>query len=173
MIKKIILLIGVLLLITSCSRSIYYAYQRGDIYATLELTKRNDIIYRTKSDLYNNNYLYIDAINLKERNEKYVSIGESFTLSYININGEYKACFPLITENLIWSSYITYKKKSDSLSLLWTPEIKKKLLKEPCFKETGITWFPPYLKRIKKIDYKKFKLPYKKKYLRTMNPKHR
>ncbi len=167
----------------SCSRSVYYAYQKGDTYATLELTKGNNLIYRAKSDdfYYNENsnfkkYLYITSLNIDKQEDNFLSIGENFTMLYLNNIEEegYNGCISKRTKDFLWNSYIRYEKKSlDSLSLLWTPEIKKKLLKEPCFKKTGITWFPPYLKKIKKIDYKKFKLPYKKKYLRTMNPKHR
>ncbi len=166
----------------SCSRSVYYAYEKGGTYATLEVTKDNNLIYRAKSRRYYykassnfRDYLFIDAKNIDEFEENYFSIGEAFTMIFID-NNDYNRdyCSGTLTNDFLSNNYLTYKKiNQDSLDLLWTPEIKKKLLKEPCFKESGITWFPPYLKRIKKIDYKKFKLPYKKKYLRTMNPKHR
>ncbi|GGX35064.1 hypothetical protein [Aquimarina muelleri] len=61
------------------------------------------------------------------------------------------------------------KKNRDSLDLL--TNLKTELGKEPCFTEHKITWFPPYLKKIKKIDYKKFNLPLKEKYLKTMADK--
>ncbi|WP_338815801.1 hypothetical protein V9L05_22665 (plasmid) [Bernardetia sp. Wsw4-3y2] len=63
-------------------------------------------------------------------------------------------------------TYVSYfRESSDSLSLVWTPDRKKEFLKEPCFQEITIDWFPPYLKRVDKIDYEKFDLPIKKKYL--------
>ncbi len=162
-----------ILLVTSCSRGIYYAYEKDGTYATLELTKMNDIIYRTNAKEEIKKYLYIKTQNIKNYNDDVLTIGEAFLILYTDLNKEdYEVCFSKHTEKLLWNSYINYTKINvDSLILSKVDE--DQLLKEPCFKETGIRWFPPYLKRIKKIDYKKFKLPYKKKYLKTMNPKHR
>jgi len=80
---------------------------------------------------------------------------------------KFDSCFYDILDKK--GSEITYiAREKDSLDLLWTPNIKRDLLKEACYKENNITWFPPYLKRVKKIDYKKFNLPQ----IKTKHLKH-
>ena len=64
-------------------------------------------------------------------------------------------------------SYVLYIRESrDSLRLIWTQNIKKEFLNETSFAMMEIDWFPPYIKRVKKIEYKKFNLRVKKKYLK-------
>ncbi len=181
---RITFLIVILLITISCNRSIYYAYEKGGTYATLEFSKDKHIIYRAKSDenykpnlgTWSKEYVYLNSQDVDEEDNDFIAIRENFILEYIiDLEEESnRSCFSTMTTDFLWNSYVKYKKvTSDSLILIWSNERYENLKKEPCFEESGITWFPPYLKRIKKIDYKKFKLPYKKKYLKTMNPKHR
>ncbi len=175
MIKKIIFLIVILLINVSCSRSVYYAYEKDGTYATLELTKdNNDIIYRAKSKEYysEKKYIYFESRNNSRSDQNVHTIG-FFILKYIKENEEFMACFANSNNKGVLNDYLEYYAENDSIFLKKNSKLNKNFDSEPCFKKTGITWFPPYLKKIKKIDYKKFKLPYKKKYLRTMNPKHR
>ena len=172
-------IITILIIFTSCHRSTYYVYEQGDTYATIEITKDNEFIYRAKSVAHYlhsdfKKYFYLNSNNVDNFSKQFLSIGEGFIINFIGDNDYIGYCSSKVTSNFLFTSYLTYiKNDKDSIHLLWSKKIKNNLLNEPCFKKTGLTWFPPYLKRIKKIDYSKFNLPYKKKYLETMNPKYR
>ena len=173
---KPIVYIVAFLLLSSCSRSIYYAFEKEGTYSTLEEKKNGDVIYRAiskehyfteRSGFKNYIYLYSPISS----NNIYTGIGTDFILMFIENLDPY-------TENTCTTNnqfnpdknIIHYSKKNrDSLDLL--TNLKTELGKEPCFIKHKITWFPPYLKKVKKIDYKKFNLPLKEKYLKTMADK--
>ena len=55
--KKTIFLIVLIFVLQSCSSSIYYAYEKDGDYCTLEVTKKEDVIYRAYySDNQNKEY---------------------------------------------------------------------------------------------------------------------
>ena len=73
----------------------------------------------------------------------------------------------------VYDSYMTgstyvwyYRESKDSLRLAFSDGAEG-LGKEPCFKEMGLWWFPPYMKQIDKIEYEKFNLDIKTKYLKN------
>lgn len=168
--KKAIFLIVLIFVLSSCASSIYYAYEQKGDYCTLEVTKQDDVIYRAFSENYavpnydfpnaNNIYIYIKSHD--ENHENSVSIDDFFELYFIKINSDkfnYCGGFEEIGAPYL-ETLITYSKETkDGLDLLWYPKIKEKLIMQDCTRENAITWFPPYMKRIKKIDYKKFNLP--------------
>ncbi|WP_338815800.1 hypothetical protein V9L05_22660 (plasmid) [Bernardetia sp. Wsw4-3y2] len=81
-------------------------------------------------------------------------------------NGKYEDVVYDEPHPLTGMTYVLYlRENSDSLKLLWMQDSQKEFLKEPCFQDITIDWFPPYIKRVDKIDYEKFDLPIKKKYL--------
>ncbi|WP_438710670.1 hypothetical protein ACSTS3_18120 [Aquimarina muelleri] len=172
-----VLYIVTLLFLSSCSRSIYYAFEKEGTYCTLEEKKNGTVIYRAVSkEKYNIHssglieYLYIESID--SSNDFFAGISGSFFLKLINsieVKSE-EICFSNI-ELSIDEFIVHYSKiNKDSLDFL-SDNLDVRLQKNNCFAKHKITWFPPYLKKIKKIDYKKFNLPLKKKYLKTMADK--
>ncbi len=158
----------------SCSHSLYYAYEDENSYCTFEVTKGNNVIYRGKSNKYKEKkYIHIKSSSYEDKKIRLIA---GFVLQYLEESNDenVRICFSKFINNdlnTFYTSFVKYNfENKDSLAIETSQD---KIFREPCFKKTGITWFPPYLKKIKKIDYKKFRLPYKKKYLRTMNPKHR
>ena len=174
---KPIVYIVALLFLSSCSRSIYYAFEEEGTYCTLEEKKNGTVIYRAISkEHYTESstmkeYIHIESYN--SSHEDYTGIGMSFILRYINHVDSHNIGICTTTDNYsLTDNYIHYSKSEHTDSI---PFLKGKYLeeieKEPCFTEHKITWFPPYLKKVKKIDYKKFNLPLKEKYLKTMADK--
>lgn len=71
-------------------------------------------------------------------------------------------------KDLSGDTYLIYYRESiDSLSLLFTKDMREEFEKEPCFKEMDLWWFPPYMKQVDKIEYEKFNLDVKTKYLKN------
>ncbi len=171
--KPIIYIIA-LLFLSSCSRSIYYAFEEKGTYCTLEEKKNGTVIYRAvskehyKKSSSSINYLHIYSNN--DPDSLYLGIGNVFTFSFLRKSKEICMSSYKLSP---FENFINYTKRydNDSLSLLMYSDKKKTILKEPCFAEHKITWFPPYLKKVKKIDYKKFNLPLKEKYIKTMADK--
>jgi len=55
--KRFFFLILIIFIVSSCSKSIYYAYEKNGDYCTLEVTKNDDVIYRAfYGDNYNKEY---------------------------------------------------------------------------------------------------------------------
>ncbi|WP_438710665.1 hypothetical protein ACSTS3_18095 [Aquimarina muelleri] len=173
---KPIVYIVAFLFLSSCSRSIYYAFEEEGTYCTFEVNKK-EIIYRAVSEKHyklnsypTKDYVYINSANGWYK-YKEPRINRAALLLYIEkINSDIgNMCITssLSPNDNSFLSYIETEKKDSLKLLLW----ERLLNKEPCFTEHKITWFPPYLKKIKKIDYKKFNLPLKEKYLKTMADK--
>ncbi|WP_438710669.1 hypothetical protein ACSTS3_18115 [Aquimarina muelleri] len=172
---KPIVYIVAFLFLSSCSRSIYYAFEEKGTYCTLEEKKNGTVIYRAvskehyKKSSSSINYLHI--YSPYSSYELYTGIGNNFFLTYIQNNElkDKKICRDTFVP-APYQNFLHYlKKNEDSLKLL--SDIENDLKNQSCFAEHKITWFPPYLKKIKKIDYKKFNLPLKEKYLKTMADK--
>ena len=174
---KPIVYIVAFLLLSSCSRSIYYAFEEEGTYCTFEKTITKTI-YRavSKEHYFTEKSGFKRYIHIESDNEykKDIGISPGFIMIYLNeLTAESKVCFSnLEPNNKGVFSYLVYNKENlDSLDLLWNSKIEKRVSSDNCFTEHKITWFPPYLKKVKKIDYKKFNLPLKEKYLKTMADK--
>ncbi len=169
-------LLSIILSSISCSKKLYYAYENKEegSYCTFEVSKY-DIIYRAVSNKHyliksypTKEYVYITAPNngsyLDEPKIEYGSI-----LLYTK-----GPLLPIKMETISnylgdYEKYLFYTKtKGDSLKLIVNIELMKK---EPFFTDSDLLWFPPYLKKVDKIDYDKFNLPYKRKSLRRMKQK--
>lgn len=169
-------------LLSSCSKSLYYAYETKGSYNTFEITKNNEVIYRASSNHYKTNditsidYVYVYSPN--STTSLGFALGKNSLLKDLrNIELKKETICGTSSKNLtdFLNDFVlyTHTDKKDSLELVMTSKMKTKLLEEKCFKERGLTWFPPYVKRVKKINYNKFNLPVKKKYLKTMEDKDR
>ena len=165
-----------LFILTSCHRSTYYAYVEPNMYITVELTKSNNVILRGGANLnYPQDIKFLHIFSSQTAlDNSYIGIGKNFALHYINNSLETVPCFSFKDIN-IDNLYLDYSHiTKDSLVLIKHSQKNILFLNEPCFEKTGLTWFPPYLKKVKKIDYDKFNLPnIKKKYLKTMADKDR
>ncbi|QYS91566.1 hypothetical protein JJC04_01980 [Flavobacterium covae] len=62
----------------------------------------------------------------------------------------------------IKTSFFHQNKKKDTLTYLDIQDVKNFIKNDKGFQDANISWFPPYLKKVKKIDYKKF-IEYSKK----------
>lgn len=167
--KNIFLILSSLFLI-SCSKSTYYAYEYRDeinhhySYCTLELTRKQEIIYRGRSDKYyeypnKNLYIYIYSDKYaSEINEKYISFARNYSnLFYIRdiLNPTYNAT----AINIFGESpkFIEYAKiKADSITHSNNENFLEYAKKEYGLYMAGIKWFPPYMVKVDKIDYTKF-----------------
>ncbi|WP_438710668.1 hypothetical protein ACSTS3_18110 [Aquimarina muelleri] len=175
-IKPMVYIVAFLFL-SSCSRSIYYAFEEKGTYCTFEVNKK-EIIYRAVSEKHyklnsypTKDYVYINSFNHWYEHTK-PEIGKGALVYYLKKIESYTPymCNTSTSLQNDADNFLFYSKteNTDSLELI----LKKELVKnEKCFTEHKITWFPPYLKKVKKIDYKKFNLPLKKKYLKTMADK--
>lgn len=170
--KKLFLLVFFFSLL-SCSKSIYYAYYEKDInhpsYCTLEITKKKEIIYRASSYEYSSQsypfdnlyiYIYSDkyATNIDENYYSFVSGGTS---DIVYIKNEFK---PKFSSFFLFFDYykpgysISYfRDGNDTIFSTARNDFEYLKTKGIGFKEHGIKWFPPYMVKVDKIDYTKFK----------------
>ena len=170
--KKTLFILCCILLL-SCSKKLYYAYENTaeGSYCTFEVNKK-DIIYRAVStEHYVTNsyptkeYVYIVSNNGVAQSEE-PKIDYGSLLLYLN-NTEINLA--TVQEYLEPDGdFLFYLEKKDSLKLIKNDALMKN---EVFFKNHDLFWFPPYLKQVDKIEYDKFNLPYKKKNLRRMQGK--
>ena len=167
------------ILFSSCSKKLYYAYENTaeGSYCTFEVTKK-DITYRAVStEHYVTNshpakeYVYINSNNsipyTKEPRIGYGAILVYLKSQQLPIVMDTNKKYPgFLNRYLFYST----EKNNNSLELVKDEDLMKK---EEFFKKHDLFWFPPYLKKVNKIEYEKFNLPYKKKFLQTMNTKYR
>lgn len=182
--KKWIYLL-LMLMLCACSRSMYYAYEDKNVYATLEVkTKKKlfspcvgDLIYRgyakkdSLSNLENISFFYMEVYGFTPIDKiydiqtysfgKYLHKDDTLPRFYTCLSG-------LKSGSLV--SYVSYQSRGDSILLLEKHE--EEANKDFCYQRIGLNWFPNYFVRIDKIDYTKFNVPeLKHKYLR--DPMHR
>jgi hypothetical protein len=170
---KYIYSILIIFYLTSCSRSIYYAYEYEDqdniSYCTIEVTKKKEIIYRAYSSEYwkynypiNNLYVYIHSGNKSSTvsDESIHFVCNISDVAYIknSFNTEYEKCLANFLES--FGCPIGYRiNKSDTITKWNYPEAEdfpKYTKGDICLlKEVGIKWFPPYMVKVNEIDYKK------------------
>jgi len=176
--KRLILILFILF--SSCSRSIYYAYENSadESYCTFEVNDK-EIIYRAVSKEHyvinsspNKHYIHIQTPNgFYKSKEPKIDIGS--VLVYLKDIESNTSGISVSSDTIPnHSGYLFYNKikEKDSLELVKNEELMKK---ERLFSENDLFWFPPYLKKVKQIDYDKFSLPLKKKYLKTLADKDR
>ena len=75
---------------------------------------------------------------------KHSEIKSFYDLGIIDYNNELDHCNSFENEEVF-----VYKKKSDSIFFLKSEKVK-------CLDDYRVNWFPPYMTRVKKIDYSKF-----------------
>ncbi|WP_444622887.1 hypothetical protein [Flavobacterium columnare] len=156
-----------------------------DSYCALEITPKKEVIFRGSSSRYiikdkkstyfddnSSEYIYIysdkEATWIDEYGiyfcqrpsecfyfspDVYEIETEKYKFQSISINDYYNA------KN--WNKqYIKYgfdEKNKDSLVLSKTNNVIDFIKSEVAFRSANIPWFPPYLVKVKKIDYNKFK----------------
>jgi len=164
---KLFLLSFFILITISCSKTYYYAYERHDTYSycTIEHnTRKKQIIYRGYSYEYafsGIGYVYIscEASTTNKNNLIFTSPLDIFYTregSRID-NFKYIPGTVLFREDKFppgSSIGYTEKHRKDTLELhLYNDSLFKV---EPSLEQAHITWMPPYMVRVKKIDYSKF-----------------
>ncbi|OWP86094.1 hypothetical protein BWK60_10595 [Flavobacterium covae] len=156
-----------------------------DSYCALEITPKKEVIFRGSSSRYiikdkkntyfdDNSSEYIYIYSDKEA----TIIGEYgihfcrrqsdcyyFSLDDYQINtGKFKFRFSIINNiyngknwDKEYISYMYRDAKTDTLFALNNNMMKNFIKEDIGFKYANIPWFPPYLVKVKKIDYNKFK----------------
>ncbi|MEN7551824.1 hypothetical protein AAG747_28165 [Rapidithrix thailandica] len=184
--KKLGILLCLALCISACHRRIqtFYAYEDEHSYCTLEINMKKNGHYRylTYRGMSKTHYDTVQAPvtgvlePLSEHPRKnnlfiYVKGKEVATENYTGFDNvihgfyymkrkrgfKFDLCFPLPVDNKrgLGERYVLYERVThDSLAM-----IVNELMEQQCFQYLGIDWFPPYLKRVKEIDYDKFQLP--------------
>ncbi|WP_444647559.1 hypothetical protein ACSLMO_07830 [Flavobacterium columnare] len=157
-----------------------------DSYCALEITPKKEVIFRGSSSRYiikdkkntyfddnSSEYIYIysdkEASYMSEYGIDFCrrpSYCDFFSPSTYEIKtGEYRFKSVPINEYYNWKkwdkeyiSYIYYDKKNkDSLLLSKSINVTDFIKNDTVFRDANIPWFPPYLVKVKKIDYNKFK----------------
>ncbi|MBF6659312.1 hypothetical protein ABXT01_13665 [Flavobacterium columnare] len=156
-----------------------------DSYCALEITPKKEVIFRGTSNeyyIYNKKTTYFD-----DNSSSYIYIYSDKEATWIDEYGIYfcqrpSECFyfspdvyEIETEKYKFQSisindyynaknwnkqYIKYgfdEKNKDSLVLSKTNNVIDFIKSEVAFRSANIPWFPPYLVKVKKIDYNKFK----------------
>ncbi|MGR3790494.1 hypothetical protein ACUXZJ_06235 [Flavobacterium sp. TN-1] len=154
-------------------------------YCALEITPKKEMIFRGASNeyyIYNKKTTYFD-----DNSSSYIYIYSDKEATWIDEYGIYfcqrpSECFyfspdvyEIETEKYKFQSisindyynaknwnkqYIKYgfdEKNKDSLVLSKTNNVIDFIKSEVAFRSANIPWFPPYLVKVKKIDYNKFK----------------
>ncbi|WP_064968110.1 hypothetical protein [Tenacibaculum ovolyticum] len=163
--RRILIFLLIIACLSSCSKSVYYAYKDENKYATIEVTKKNELFYRA---IYDNNYIYIYSfLSYKKDNSIFYLKDPNIMFWKREEHDEFDLCF-FSGKN---EDFVLYEKQgSQNMWKLSRSISDNLLLNEPCLKENNIDWFPEYMVKVDKIDYEKFNLPHiKKKYLK--NPK--
>lgn len=166
--SNIIVIVLILALFTSCGKTVYYAYDedgsREDYpegYCTFEIKKKK-IIYRGYSKIYEEytpygpSFIYILGerrslpavyIDPQELQTKYLPLDSKQGFISSNTDNTISIYYASLDDS--GGLYYDLTANADSIVRTYNSEIK--------FDGIGaISWFPPYAKRIKKIDYTQF-----------------
>ncbi len=145
--KKIICLFILVALFSCNSHKVFYAYEdnKTNTYAVLELSNKHyNVKYKYASD--NFDYKYLEISGIKSYIDD-IGVPSFLELSVIDNNNNLDGCVDLDTpKSFIYS--------------LDKPEHNKIILESKgavnCLDKFNLTWFPPYMTKVKKIDYSKF-----------------
>lgn len=164
----------------SCGKSTYYVYDVCDInkynYCTLEVTRKNEVIYRATSDFYllnNNLYVYIysgktssivnqDFISFACNQADLYYIKNSDNINYINLP------INAFGDNKGAMGY-TKKGKDTITTNINTNRDLEYFQNDIALKESGFKWYPSYMVKVDKIDYSRF--PKEIQHLNLKNPR--
>lgn len=168
--KYKVILILIYFVVVSCSKSVYYEYTSPERYATVELTKKNEFIYRVSDGAF----IHIKSNTgfSNEQNATYIGLSQPYWLYTVEQgNAAFDMCgFVHTIPNNEKNELIFKKVGQDSIISIGKTNRKQFLKNGSCFVEKNITWFPPFLTRVKKINYKEFNfLKVKDKYLKDPN----
>jgi len=147
--KKLLLLFIISSLFSCKSGYIYYAYENLETktYAILQISKKGtNIQYKSASEIYPDKYIYIYGTRPYIRNNQYIKFNSFYDLTFITSTNKLDAC-PNFDDND--REILVYLKEDDRIVFEKNKNMK-------CFKERHIYWFPPYMTKVKKIDYTKF-----------------
>ena len=145
---------------------------------TNDLDSKKDVLFLYIScfdgdSRYDEDTTLSSSIGINARFEAYFLeryTGKNFSFCTYGRSDEEAKFNKIYDKDLSGDTYVWYYRQSkDSLSLLFTKDMIEEFEKEPCFNQMGLWWFPPYLKQVDKIEYEKFNLDIKTKYLK--NPK--
>ncbi|WP_376776996.1 hypothetical protein [Flavobacterium covae] len=156
-----------------------------DSYCALEITPKKEVIFRGSSSRYiikdkkntyfddnSSEYIYIysdkEATIISEYGIHFCRRQSDcyyFSLDDYQINtGKFKFRFSIINNiyngknwDKEYISYMYRDAKTDTLFALNNNMMKNFIKEDIGFKYANIPWFPPYLVKVKKIDYNKFK----------------
>jgi hypothetical protein len=167
--KKIILIVLTLNFL-SCGKSVYYVFD--DVkdkdypsYCSLEITKKKEIIYRASSYKYSSQsypfsnlyiYIYSDQLSTDIDKDYYRFVSGTSDLFFIKneFKPKYQHSLLNLANNVVPSIYYRIEENDTIINSEHDFEYLKKV---DGFKENGILWFPPYMVKVDKIDYTKFK----------------
>ena len=146
---KRLLLLFIVTIVCSCKgNKVFYEYEDVETktYAVLEISKKSkEVNYRALSDNYSNNFNQING-NKSILGED-IGINYFFDLFMIDNNLKLKTC-----ADFDGGKVMVYNKNENDTIFL----IKDKSEKIKCLEEYDITWFPPYMKKVDRINYDKF-----------------
>ena len=163
------ILIVMIFIFLSCGKSVYYVYddlanKDYPSYCALEITKKKEIIYRGSSYKYwshshpqSNIFIYIysdkNATDITKNHYRFVSGTSQLYLIENKIKPKYIGRVLNLENNVIPSVFYSIEENDKIVN---SEENFEYLKKVDGFKENGVLWFPPYMVKIDKIDYKKF-----------------
>lgn len=151
-------------------------------YCALEITSKKEVIFRGASRRYDiidkkityfdgntSEYVYIYCDKESSLIDNYgiyfcrrPSVCHYFSLDYAQVNkNKYEFKDAVINDFNHWENqYIEYKyneKNKDSIVLSKTQDVINFIKNDTGFRHANIPWFPPYLIKVKRIEYDNFK----------------
>ena len=149
--KRLLLLIIATIVCSCTSNKVFYEYEDEETrtYAVLEMSKKRPLVsYKYARDNDFNKLLYIRGTKSLLTSDD-IGIPVLFDLLIIDSTLNIISC-----GDLDGGSVFIYDKdeKQEGKVLL----IKEKRDKIKCLETHDITWFPPYMKKVDKINYNKF-----------------
>jgi len=145
----------ILLLISSCSKTIYYEYFNTEdkTYAILQISK-NSCKYQTTGNL---EHKYTETGGFLESDKDYTKtskftyeIDNALYSEIITQNYDIEVC-----ANFKNQKKIIYKGQKNKDSIFRVEYSYEKFKKDKCIKDLKIPFFPPYFKKTNKVDYTK------------------
>ena len=144
--KKFSAVIIILSLFGCKSGKTYYAYEDAvaQTYAVMVVSKNHGSVqYQASSNRYPDKYIYINGRN----SPLYVSEVEIDVFSDITIINRIDKLEDCLS--LDGGMVVSYTTKGDSIFYSFSREVE-------CLDRFKVEWFPPYMTKVKKIDYNKF-----------------
>ena len=147
--KRLLLLIFVIVVFGCKSNKIFYEYEDvgTKTYAILEISEKGkQVDYLSVSNSYSNRFICLEG----NKSRIYLDdIGVNYFLGMSIIDFEFNltSCFDFDGGQAL----IYYQDEKENNKIIF-----KKSDKIKCLETHDITWFPPYMKKVDKIDYNKF-----------------